>query len=84
ATYKDEVAFSPLNSATTQADDYALVNARITLSELPFESVDASIAVWGKNLADEDYQIFGIDYAQFQTGSFGDPRSFGVDLRMEF
>ena len=67
ATYKDEVAFSPLNSATTQADDYALVNARITLSELPFESVDASIAVWGKNLADEDYQIFGIDYAQFQT-----------------
>ena len=84
ASYKDEVVFSPLNYALTAADDYALVNARITLSELPFAKVDASIALWGKNLTDEDYQVFGVDFSQFQTGSFGDPRAFGIDLRMEF
>lgn len=84
ASYKDEVNFGPLDYALTQADDYTLVNARITLSELPFKKVDASIALWGKNLTDEDYQVFGVNFSQFQTGSFGDPRAFGVDLRMQF
>lgn len=42
------------------------------------------LAAWGRNLTDEDYQerSFGIGTAF--VGIFGQPRSYGVDLSMEF
>ncbi len=81
-TYKDEVSFDTLSFLRTRAAAYSLLNARITLGEIPIESADISISFWGRNLTNESNQIFGVDFGEFQTGTFGDPRAFGLDLRV--
>ncbi len=81
-TYKDEVSFDTLSFLRTRAAAYSLLNARITLGEIPIESADISISFWGRNLTNESNQIFGVDFGEVQTGTFGDPRAFGLDLRV--
>lgn len=82
--YKDEASFDSLSWRDTTADDYALLNARITLSEISFDPANVSVSLWGRNLTDEDYQIFAVDFGDFETGTFGDPRTVGVDVRVSF
>lgn len=81
-TYKDEVTFDALSFVKTRAAAYSLLNARITLGEIPTDRADVSLSLWGRNLTDESNQVFGVDFGEFQTGSFGDPRAFGLDLRV--
>jgi iron complex outermembrane receptor protein len=62
--------------------DYGLINARLGLSDIPgLPGVRA--AVWGRNLADKEYYLM-----QFNIGRpgaiFGEPRTYGIDLSVEF
>ncbi|WP_150290995.1 TonB-dependent receptor [Sphingobium estronivorans] len=62
--------------------DYGLINARLSLADIPgLRGVKA--ALWGRNLADKDYYLM-----QFNIGRpgaiFGEPRTYGVDLSVEF
>ncbi|HET6524333.1 TonB-dependent receptor [Sphingopyxis sp.] len=62
--------------------DYGLLNARLTLAEIP--GVDGvRVGLWGRNLTDTEYYIM-----QFNIGLpgalFGEPRTYGVDLTVEF
>ena len=62
--------------------DYGLFNARLSLADIP--GLDwLRVSLWGRNLADEEYYI-----NQFNIGRpgamFGEPRSYGVDLMVEF
>lgn len=62
--------------------DYGLINARLALSDIPgLPGVRA--AVWGRNLADKEYYLM-----QFNIGRpgaiFGEPRTYGIDLSVEF
>ncbi len=82
--YKGKVSFDPLSYSRTQSDSYQLLNMRLALSSVPVGRGEFSVALWGRNLTDEDHQVFGIDFGEFQTGAFGDPRAFGVDLRVRF
>lgn len=81
-TYKDEVSFDALSFLKTRAPAYSLLNARITLAEIPTAKADVSLSLWGRNLTNKSYQIFGVDFGEFQTGTFGDPRAFGLDLHV--
>lgn len=87
-TYVSEAEASnpQLNVFDTQ-DAYALLNARATLSDLPFPGAGAlRVALWGKNLTDEGYHQMGTDLGVlgFVIHSFGEPRSYGLDLVYEF
>lgn len=82
--YKDRVNFDTLSYMRSWAEPYALLNARVTLEKIPFDNADISLSLWGRNLTNESNQVMGIDFGEFQTGTFGDPRAYGIDLRMKF
>jgi iron complex outermembrane receptor protein len=62
-------------------DPYGLLGARISWEN---QQGDWNLAVFGKNLTDEEYlnQILGQDFYVGQT--FGAPRTFGVQATYRF
>lgn len=63
-------------------DDFAVLNARLGLYEVPVFDGLLDVAVWSKNLTDEDYSINNIHNLP-QAGRsvmFGEPRSYGLDF----
>ncbi len=66
---------------------YTLVNA-----SLGYQLGATTIRIWGRNLADEDYAVHGLyfandprkGYVNESYRQFGEPRVFGVDVRYEF
>ncbi|MDT0575379.1 TonB-dependent receptor [Croceicoccus sp. F390] len=77
--------FSP-NDAIIASPGVGLLDGRISLSAIPLGGVEAQISLWGKNLTDEEYRISGIDFGSlgFATNTYGVPRTYGVDLRIEY
>ena len=65
-------------------EDYALINAR--LSFMP-EDEKWSVALWGRNLADEEYAS-ALDSGEGANGyrriSRGMPRTYGIELAYNF
>jgi iron complex outermembrane receptor protein len=56
---------------------YGLLNARLTLAEIPVGDGKLSVSLWSKNLTDRHYI-----YVNSGAGAiaFGEPRSFGANL----
>jgi iron complex outermembrane receptor protein len=83
-SYTDTQFFDVFNVERIEADSYWLTNARLT-----FEQADSnwSVSIWGKNLADEEYNtsiidlqaFFGYDYTHV-----GARRSYGADVTFRF
>jgi iron complex outermembrane receptor protein len=72
----------------SETDDYSLLNARVTLSQIPL-GADSSmrVSLWGNNLADEEYYDNIIDWGSvggFRSGSQGWPRTYGIEATVEF
>ncbi|ARN76175.1 TonB-dependent receptor [Oceanicoccus sagamiensis] len=68
-------------------DGYLLVNARAELAEIPLSSGDygqLSLAVWGKNLTDEEYVVSSFNFEVSVVHAYGEPRSAGVAIRYEY
>nr|WP_089218214.1 TonB-dependent receptor [Sphingomonas laterariae] len=89
--YRSKIWFHPTLVGTPYNDVIAspgrgLFDGRITLSKLALGSNEASIAVWGKNLADKEYRANGIDFGGlgYAGNVYGEPRSFGIDLNYNF
>ncbi|MBK6512003.1 MAG: hypothetical protein IPG06_22930 [Haliea sp.] len=43
--------------------------------------------LWGKNLTDEDYSTYGINYSNdisLLAQNYGDPRTFGIPVAYEY
>ena len=40
------------------------------------------VSLWGKNLTDEEYREYGIDFGSlgFAGNVYGEPRTYGLDL----
>ncbi len=88
-SYRDEsVTSAPIYSTpNARIDSYGLWNARLTLADIPVGSeAEMRVALWGKNLADKEYlvDVVGAFSWSSAVGSFGHPRSFGVDLTLDF
>lgn len=81
--YKGDTAFTAIDYKDVMASSYSIVNGRISLSEINIGPSEMSVALWGKNLADKEYRVFGVNFGEFQTGVFGAPRSFGVDFTLD-
>ena len=85
-TYTDEYYASP-RSANNPVEAHTLINARLGLGNIRFGGGELSFALWGKNLADEEYRDFGSDFSDslgFAYNQWGRARTYGLDLRYEF
>jgi iron complex outermembrane recepter protein len=83
------------NSATTQnaynteVKGYTVVDARLALDEIPLGAgLEGQIALWARNLLDEEYENVGIDFGTafggLRTAYYGDPRTVGVDFTVKW
>lgn len=84
---------TPLNLSTPNVElysttpDFNLVNARLTLSDIELGAGTSrlTVALWGTNLTDEDYLTLAYQgWVTASSGSWGDERTFGVDLKFEY
>lgn len=64
-------------------DDYGLLNARLSLSNVAMGGGELRLALWGRNLEDKQYYA-----SHFNAGTagafFGEPRSYGIDVTYEY
>ncbi len=63
--------------------DYGLLDARVSLADIPVASGKLRVSLWGRNLTDENYYTFHFIYV-VPTAMFGTPRSYGADFTLEF
>ena len=74
----------PAQNLHSQLDDYALLNGRLSLTELPLGNGSLELAAWGKNLTDEDYRISTIPFLIWTASYFGAPRTYGMEVSYNF
>ncbi len=87
-SYRDEVYWHPINPYNEDiADDsVGVFNARIALDDIAVGGSYLTVAAWGRNLSDESYFLSGIDFGSlgFAGVSYADPRTYGIDISLEF
>ena len=87
-SYKDEMVFHPYQNLYDSAEDRTLVDARISLNDIPLgdDKGNLRVSLWGKNLTDEEYRSWGIDFGAlgFAGDTFGDPLSYGLDVVYQY
>ena len=86
ATYRGDVVFHPFLNQHDKSDGYWLLNARVSLKDIAMgESSALRISAWVRNLTDNEYREFGIDFSSlgFAGVTFGRPRTFGIDFVYE-
>jgi len=83
AHYTDEHFQNLANSPIIKTDEYTLVDARIA-----YEAAGGKwmVALWGKNLTDEEYFTGAFDLAAlgFADAYMNVPRTYGIDFRYRF
>ena len=69
-----------------ELDDRTIVNARIGIENVELGSGVLRAALWGRNIFDEEYNTFGVNFASLGpiTEQFGEEASFGLDVTFEF
>ncbi|MGV1683809.1 TonB-dependent receptor [Sphingopyxis sp. NJF-3] len=64
---------------------YGLLDGRLALAGIELGGgTTAEIALWGKNLTDKEYKVSAINLSILTLSQYGDPRSFGGELRIRF
>jgi len=80
--------FTVNNAPGNEVDGYDVVNARIGLDNIEGpDNSSISVGIWGKNLSDEVYYTSGYNLTAalgFQAHAIAPPRTYGVDLIVEF
>ena len=86
ATYQDEMVFHPQTNLYDSTEDQTLIHARATLHSMQVMGGDLTVSAWGRNLTDEEYREWGIDFGTlgFAIDTFKEKRSYGVDLTYQF
>ncbi|MBP8925591.1 MAG: TonB-dependent receptor, partial [Pseudomonadales bacterium] len=80
----DKYTTATTNYGEYTIDSYGLLNARLTLDEIPgLRKGTVKASIWGKNMTDEEYTF--INAPGFGTYvAWGEPRTYGVDLTYQF
>ena len=88
ASYTGKQVFAPLLNLYDASDSHTLLNARATLASVPLAEGlgELELALWGKNMTNEKYREFGIDFGQlgFAINNYGNLASYGVDIIYTF
>lgn len=90
---QSKTIFTPKKSGNDDIaqDSYDLINARLSYDDIQMGNGTLSIALWAKNLTDEEYKIGGyeVDVSGFGLGrvgisQWGEPRTYGMDITYRF
>jgi len=87
AVYTDEMVWHPFQNQFDSTDDRTLVQARLTLGDIRLgDSGALRVSAWGKNLTDEEYREWGIDFGSlgFAGNVYGQPLTYGLDVVYEY
>lgn len=76
--YQGDFNWDPDN--ITEQDAYGLLDGRFSYHV----NDDVTLSAYGKNLLDEDYRVFVINFFADEVASLGAPRTFGVELNVQF
>lgn len=83
--FTDDQFFDAPNTETTGQESYWITNARLTLDAA---DDSYSVALWAKNIADEEYFVYGLPLEGFGLGfnymMRGQPRTFGAEFTYRF
>jgi iron complex outermembrane receptor protein len=89
--FRDKHYFSGDPNSSLKPEQYGLWDARIGLDDIALGEKQAlSIDLWCKNLFDKEYIVSGLVFQgtypakAMGVGTFGDPRTFGVDVKLTF
>ncbi len=74
---------SSISCTTCIAGSQGLLDARLSLAEIPAAGGRLRISLWGRNLTNEDYYTMHLMVVR-PSAIFGEPRSYGADLSLEF
>jgi iron complex outermembrane receptor protein len=83
-SFKDDIFFSPENSDLVGQSALWLMNARL-MYKAPSENIEVSF--WVENLTDQRYTLDVFNLARFRQSilyAIGDPRTYGVTLKVQF
>ncbi|WP_176594849.1 TonB-dependent receptor [Sphingobium sp. EM0848] len=88
--YRGKIYFHPTTVGTPYNDEIAsgprsLVNGRISLTNIDLNGAKAELALWGKNIFDKKYRLYGIDFGAigYAGNTYGEPATYGVDFRLK-
>lgn len=74
-----------MDDPTTNIDSYGLVNARVTLADIPAGGRGTmAVSLWGKNLEDKEYTTSGVNLQALTVNQWGDPRSYGLEFTYRY
>ena len=71
----------------TPVDNSKVVNARLSLVDIPLASMGASaeLSLWARNVLDEQHLFYKSVNSSLGTyGIFNDPRTYGIEARVRF
>ena len=89
--YRGEIFFNPTTVGTPYNDQMAgdprsLVNLRLSLKDMYINGASGELALWGKNVLNEEYRAYGIDFGSlgFAGNTFAEPATYGAEFRVKF
>ncbi len=79
-SYKDDYFASISNAPVVALDNYIVTNGRIAVGA---DDGRWEVALWGKNLLDEEYAVYAVDLASTRRvlQHYGYPRTYGVEFQ---
>lgn len=86
-TYSNPVqsAAIPIIGLIDHSDATWIVNARASIKDISLAGGTAELAIWARNLTDDDSATFPLGFSNFLVSStFQRARTFGVDLIFDF
>ena len=85
-TYASRRTFNPQLYLYDAIPSHELIDARLTLRDVPLPKGSLQFALWGRNLADEEIREWGIDFGAlgFAINTFREPRTLGFDMSYHF
>lgn len=78
--------FNPLRpvAGDTLIKSYGVLNARLALQDIPVGDSKAQVALWSRNLADEEHIInnidFGPGFGSLTPAYYLEPRTYGIEV----
>ncbi len=79
--WRDDFFHEATNLRETLIDGYGLLDARLAYRP---DNANVEIAMWAKNITDEEYQTHVIPFLGNGFSLFGPPRTFGGAITVEF
>lgn len=87
--YYSKEYYDALNTERTAQPGYVLLNTRVSMTSGSRQQYE--VAVWGKNLANRQYLVYGLPQRNPSDGGLGfdyslvgEPRTFGIEVTARF